>query len=594
VLNNQAEFDSGAGKGGWPTSEFIALVLVTAIAAISFIPGLNLTGFWSPSEGRVVEISREMIATSDYILPRINGVYAITKPPLIHWITCFMFSNFGYTEFAARIPCAIFGLLTVIGVFLIGRKFFGITAAVVAALALALTPDFVFISRGVRIDGPLTALTTWAGFCLICALTERRKRKYIWSALGGITAGLAVVAKGPVGLLIPVLIIIGLMLCRGHEKKGSVKLIIIAGACCALVSLPWYLAVMWYAPANEKAWFFSGQLKNWAEGKEKGVFYKLARFPMYIPYLLKGFFPWSFILPAGLIAAFRRGRKKTSDDTMRKLGLWVVLSWFLGGLFLFSLCNTKAARYILPLYPAMALLVGFAFQSLTDDKRTRLWACMGIGAAALVMAAGLIVTSACAFGFRMDSYGANSLPATNIDALVLAVKPYFVYIAIACAVGVGAAVAAFKFARSEKPVKAACAFAVCGALIVWGYSFFAAPRLDKYNSCKAFAKQCRSHVGSDTELYLCGDSLKPLYFYLGRKLNYVSGINDTGALQKLSNSLKSTRGTYAIIVSKKGKPIPDKHLKEFNVILRGVSRLRSLYLVTVKEARAKTPSGPSG
>jgi len=587
VGGRAADAAAPAEETGWHGRDLGALALVVAAACVSFFPGLGLTAFWSPSEGRVVEIAREMIETGDYVLPRINGRLALTKPPLVHWITCFGFEHFGYTETVARFPCALLGVLAAVGVFMIGRKFFGTAGAAFAGVALALAPDYVFIGRGARIDGPLVALVTWSSFFLICSLMEKRTgRKYLWAALGGLLAGLGVLAKGPVGLLIPSLTVLALLLSPRLERKGALPAMLLAFAVCLATALPWYLAVLCRAPREEKAWFFSGQLGKWLAGKKDGLGKKLVRLPLYLPYLAKGFFPWSLILPAGLVVAFRETRSKQppadAADSRLRIGLRVALVWFLGGLILFSFSSTKAARYVLPLYPAAALLVGFALvrcRRAAEDNGTGKWLLAGVLAGAGVVVVGFATLLAWALWAGATGGAADRLPASGLEALMLALGSSRLLCAALAAVAAAAMIAAAKCVTDGKASGVLAGLSVCGVLLICGFNLIAAPKLDAYNSPKAFAAACGKHIDADTELYWFGHSQRPLHFYLGRNFKLVPAQGRKRTWQDLLAALAED-GTAAVVVSKEGKPMAEAALAKVRVLERGFCGLRHLYLVT--------------
>src|ERR1022692_1346718 len=119
---------------------FLRLVLIAAAALILYLPGLGRPPLWEPDEGRYAEIAREMYLSGDYVTPRDDFVRYFEKPPLVYWSETAAISIFGANEFAVRLPAALFSAAQVVVTAALAEVMFGEAVAILAAIALALSP----------------------------------------------------------------------------------------------------------------------------------------------------------------------------------------------------------------------------------------------------------------------------------------------------------------------------------------------------------------------------------------------------------------------------------------------------------------------
>src|SRR5262245_31040182 len=184
------------------------LFLLLAILYLGRLSGFPLQ---DPDEGRYAEIPREMIELGDWITPRLNYVEYFEKPPLLYWLVASAFRTFGTTEGVARLVPALAGLASIAVTYVLGRRFFGRRAALIAAATLATSPLFLVFAQTLVIDMLLTLLLT---ACLAALWATRQHPERRRSAvLVAATAALAVLAKGLVGLVLPgivALVLLGL------------------------------------------------------------------------------------------------------------------------------------------------------------------------------------------------------------------------------------------------------------------------------------------------------------------------------------------------------------------------------------------------
>ena len=134
---------------------------------------LGSFGLWEPDEARYAEIAREMLQSGNMLVPHLNYVAYVEKPPLLYWLTTLSFWIFGVSEFAARLPVALSAIAGILATYLFALRAFGRRHAILAAAILATTPLYALMAQVLTTDMTLTALVTIATFALYSALAGR-------------------------------------------------------------------------------------------------------------------------------------------------------------------------------------------------------------------------------------------------------------------------------------------------------------------------------------------------------------------------------------------------------------------------------------
>jgi 4-amino-4-deoxy-L-arabinose transferase-like glycosyltransferase len=321
------------------------IVCLGALSAVHFLSWLGSRSLWSPDEGRYAEIAREMVEGGDWITPRLNYVRYFEKPPLIYWMTAASFAVLGENEWTARLPVAVLGVLGVLVTYWLGELVAGRRAGVLAAAVLATCPAYYAMSRFLVLDMGLAVFVA-AGLCLFYrGLTGSTPSPRCFIGAAAMLA-LAVLAKGPIGLVLPAMVLVPLAALPDHRRKllalpwGRML------AVGAMVVVPWFAAMAAREPGFLRFFFVHEHLDRFLKpghSRPGPVWY-------FVPVLVAGAFPWSCFLPA----AARAGRAAGEHA----LFLW---SWLLGPFLFFSISKSKLPSYILPIYPALAVLVALAF-----------------------------------------------------------------------------------------------------------------------------------------------------------------------------------------------------------------------------------------
>ncbi|HYU30688.1 MAG TPA: glycosyltransferase family 39 protein [Thermoanaerobaculia bacterium] len=446
------------------------LLILTALAVLLFFPGLGRRDLWNPDEARYAEVAREMRQSHSWALPRLNGQTYTQKPPLLYWlmIACGALRG-GIDETAARIPSALAAVGAVLLVFRIGDRLFGRRAGWLAAAVFATSFKILWQGRFGQIDMLLTALVALAVWFWVRGYTEGRPALY---PLFFLCAGLATLAKGPVGLLPPLLSILAfLALTRNGAEAKRLR--------PGLGLLLWAAVVLaWLIPAGLaggqdylRQIVFKQNVTRYADPWHH-------REPWYyfLQVLPGDFFPWCLLLPAGVLVARKRLAGKERE------GALFCLCWIVVTLLFFSLSPAKRDVYVLTMYPAMALLIGAALDRIaTDWPRDRRWVQIPLGL--LTALALLTVAAPPILGARRPD---EIAPLGGVPFLWM-VSAAFVPLVL------GSAWAWWE-SRAGRIVRATAGVAAGMALVVLTAAFFLLPRFDTVKSARPLSQVLLQHM----------------------------------------------------------------------------------------------------
>jgi 4-amino-4-deoxy-L-arabinose transferase len=322
-----------------------AVIALAALFALAYLLPLGARPFFQPDEFRYAEIPREMLASGDWVTPRLNGLRYFEKPPLGYWLTALSMSCFGENRFAARLPSALSAGGTVLLLFLLVRRFGGGFRVAALAAGLLLTSGLFFVLGCFNVlDMPLTFFLTLALFAFFRAyMAECRRAKLLWLGLFGAASGAAFLVKGFLAFAVPGLVIVSFML----WQRSTGRLLRWAWAPALtglLVALPWAILVHRHEPDYWRYFVVVEHLQRFMGKSAQHA----EPFWFYIPVLLGGFAPWLFFLPA----AWKGYRREDLRDPFLRFALcWLVLPFLF-----FSASKGKLGTYVLPLMPALAAL----------------------------------------------------------------------------------------------------------------------------------------------------------------------------------------------------------------------------------------------
>lgn len=329
---------SSSPPTGFP--RWLYLSLLTGAGLGLFFLHLGVPGLMDPDEGRYAEIAREMLLLKDWLIPHLNLVPYLEKPPLAYWLTALSFRAFGLTEWAARLPAALAALAGLYLAYGLGRALGGERQGFWGAMVLATCGGYLVLARLLTLDMVFTFFLN-LGIAL-GYLALGRERPHLWPWAYGALA-LAVLIKGPVALVLAGLIWGLGALIRGRQALGA---LIRPGswALLAAVTLPWFLYVAWRYPEFPRFFLWQHHVERYLDG----ALYHSESWWYFGPVLLGFFLPWTGLLPWAL----GRERPSAAGDRLFFL-LWagIILAFY-------SLSRGKLAPYILPALLPLALLLG--------------------------------------------------------------------------------------------------------------------------------------------------------------------------------------------------------------------------------------------
>jgi 4-amino-4-deoxy-L-arabinose transferase-like glycosyltransferase len=312
----------------------------------------------------------------DYVSPRIFNEYWYDKPPMYYWLVAGAYQIFGINEFAARFPAALMGLLSVLAVYFSATKLFNERAGFWSGIVLGTCINMFYMGKAGVTDTTLLFFMTAA---LLSFLHEQYWAMYI-------CMGLATLTKGPIGIVFPGAIIFLTLLCWGDLRR-LLKMHIIPGIIlCMVIVTPWYYH-MYQLHGMEFINTFLG-------------FHNLTRFTTpehptrvlwyyYLPVIVLGIFPWTGILIQSIKSTITDSR---SSDLRNLIFMQV---WWIFVLVFFTISKTKLVSYILPMFPALAIMIGWNIDRMMRENGGRYvsWA-VGSGLMFLIMGIGWIVGGA--------------------------------------------------------------------------------------------------------------------------------------------------------------------------------------------------------
>jgi 4-amino-4-deoxy-L-arabinose transferase-like glycosyltransferase len=335
----RSDADASRMAAGWLAAETLAAPVVFAVGALVFFFHLGAYGFWEPDEARYGEIAREMLAMRDFIVPHLNYVAYVEKPPLLYWLTALSFRIFGISEFAARLVPAISALLGLLVTFVFAYRAMGRRRAVMAAAILATAPLYAVVAQVLTTDMLLSALTTIAIFALFLHYLEGG----LWCWVAYLAMGLATLTKGPVGIALPAMTLLVFLWWEGALRGSIRRFHAIAGAMLVFAIIaPWFAAISIREPGFLNFYFVGEHIRRVFDSS----FSHGEPFYYYVPVVIAGLLPWSLLVP------FLTWRRMTPNPARRYC---VIASLMIIGTF--SASSGKLIPYILPAFPPIAVLL---------------------------------------------------------------------------------------------------------------------------------------------------------------------------------------------------------------------------------------------
>jgi len=479
------------------------LLALWLIGALLWFGPLDAPHLFEPDEGRYAEIPREMVASGDWVTPRLNAIKYFEKPALQYWATAGAFTLFGQHAWTARLWPAVCGFAGLILTWSLSGRLYGRRAALFAVIVQASALLYMALARIATLDMSLSfglqmalyALTLLARARAVptAAAIRAPAQRFALPLLLGAGLAFAVLSKGLVGVLIPsaaaalyLLWMRDWALPLRAQPWWSVLAL-------ALLAAPWFLVVSRRNPEFAHYFFIVQHFQRYLsrEGFDR---YQPVWF--FVPVLALGFLPWTTLLPGALRQGWRDARGGDRASAM-------LLAWALVVFAFFSLSQSKLIPYIVPMLPALAAVTGKHLADISAARLARHLLAVAIGAAAI----------GCVVLLLWTLPAAAALVETASNASIAGFAAAFLLLALGAAAGA-------RLARQGQPLAAAVA-AGLGCWMLSQCALLAADELPRMRTLVELEARAQPWLGNSTRFYCVNDYLQPLAFYWRRPCTLV-------------------------------------------------------------------------
>lgn len=473
-----------------------ALLLGIGWLAIWFY-GLAGRALAEPDEGRYAEVAREMFISGDWITPRLDGFNFFDKPPLHYWASATAYSLFGVHAWSARLWCALTGVLAIMAIGWAGARLFGREVGGYAAAVLGSSLLFALAAHIDTLDMGVAAFLAVGMACFLVAQFDpsalhlrTRLNLLMWAALA-----LAVLSKGLIGVVFPGLILSVYMLWQ--RDWGMLRRVSLVPGVMVLLALcaPWFVAICRLHPDFFDYFFIKEHFTRFLTSVDD----RSQPLGFFLPVVILGLFPWTLLLP-------------WSKTSWRAIDAGIPAQRFLlvwaGVVFVFfSASHSKLPFYILPVFPALALLLGRAAAALPMGILIRRFSWLAT-----------IATLGAAAATTTMLVARTAIPKQVLQDVLTGASLALMLMALAAMVG--------RWALHHDRRRTAMHVLALATVIAWQLMLVFAQSFFDLKSAAPVAQLITPQLGPRTQVYSVRTYLGGLPFYLGRLVTVVDHHRD--------------------------------------------------------------------
>jgi len=348
--------------------------------AVVWFGALDMRRLQHPDEGRYAEIAREMAVSGDWVTPRLNDLKYFEKPPLQYWMGAATFDALGVDEWTARLPAALAGFLAVVAVGFTSGRLAGRDAGIFAALVLASSVWHSGLAHLLTLDA---VLSFWLALALCAFLLAQHpgaagSARRNWMLVAYAAAAGATLTKGLVALVIPgAALVLYTMLTRDTGPWRRLHALPGLAVYLALTA-PWFVLVERANPGFAQFFFVHEHFQRFLTESHK----RTGEWYYFVPWFVLGIMPWLLVWAWTLPRSWRAAPVATNGFSWERF----CVVWAAFVFVFFSVSGSKLPSYILPMFPALALILGFELTRLSARALAWIALPLAVGAPALLVA----------------------------------------------------------------------------------------------------------------------------------------------------------------------------------------------------------------
>lgn len=543
------------------------VLLLLAISYFLLMFGNDIVSLTHPDEVFYIQTAKEMITRNEWLTPYIFDAPQFEKPIFTYWLLIIAIKIFGLTPFASRFWPAAFGMIGVVATYaLVILMFKNKRMAFVSSVILATSLIYVTLSRAVLTDMifsiwvVLSLVLFHFGFC-------HRRFKDIGIILCCVFSGIAILTKGPLGLAFPCVIILAylsykreLSYLKTHATLWGLLLLV-------LIAVPWHaLMIKWYGQIFTNEYFHNVHIRRIMEAEHQ----KSNTWYFYLMTMVVGIFPWSLFLIPAVWLIFTRLKKSHGD----KDHIVFLLFWISCVVAMMQSAQSKLASYIFPVFPAIAVVMGYYFETLLKNEEE--------GLVKISRTLGCIL----AVFLFLGALGAIVFARKEID-LIVNLRPIYIFsiLSLICSA------ALFLFSKKKQWVGMISSLASV-IVIVLAFLFSGHSYAEPWVSCQLISNALKQKDASDSVILCSKFYVRGVRFYTDRKTAVID-INGEGFFSphpipflnkdhEVRQFLNSHPVTYCIV--KKGNVEDLQRITDGNFRIEHIEEIGGKYLLKISKS----------